>query len=432
MIKNTYNSVAKLVTLTCLMLVFVLSFSLITKPRVAIANDSVNVVFSNPAPITINTVAPAPTVAMPYPSTISVSGMTGTTTKVTVALNNLSHARANDIDMLLVSPTGAKFVMMSDSGGSLAASNVTLTLDDSAAGNLPFNTALISGAFRPTSFFSGTDVFPAPAPPPPYVIAPSENSGSFTSAFNGADPNGTWSLFVVDDQLTQSGNLAGGWGITVTTSGSTATTFTNSANVAINDVTSSISPASPYPSTIGVSGLSGVVTDVNVTLTGLSHTRSGDIDILLASPNGTALVLMSDVPVNSSSPITNLMFTFDDSASTPLPSSGPLASGTFRPTNFDTGTDVFPSPAPSGSYGSQLSTFNNASPNGNWSLYIVDDLEGEVGSLSGGWSLDITTAPYVPPTLGCGSASFSPLANKALNAVPIVNRLARLRIISFS
>lgn len=418
MLKNVSISVSKLATLICSALVFVLIFFLILKPWVATANDSVNVVFSNTTPITINTVALAPTVATPYPSTINVSGMTGTTTKVTVTLNGLSHARANDIDMLLVSPTGGKFVMMSDTGGSLAASSVNLLLDDAATQPLPLSTALFSGNYRPSSYFSGTDVFPAPAPVPPYVIAPSEGSSAFSDVFNGADPNGNWNLYIVDDLLLNSGNLAGGWALTVTTSGSPATMFTNSANIAINDVASTVTPASPYPSTINVTGVTGVITDLNVTLTGLSHTRSGDIDVLLVSPNGLAITLSSDVPVNSSSPVTNLTFTFDDAAASGLPFSGPIASGTYQPTNYSTGTDSFPSPAPPGPYSVPLTTFNNVSPNGTWSLYVVDDLEGEAGSLSGGWSLDITTAPYVPPMLGCGSASFSGPTSFATGAGP--------------
>ena len=428
--KNTSIGITKLATLLCSALVLVLICLLILKPWVTTAKASMNVVYSNPAPITINTVATAPTVATPYPSIISVSGMTGMTTKVTVTLNGLSHTRANDIDMLLVSPTGAKFVMMSDTGGSLAANNVTLVLDDAATGNLPSGVALASGTFRPSSYFSGTDIFPAPAPGPPYLIAASEGSDLFSNAFNGADPNGNWSLYIADDLLTNSGNLAGGWGISITTSGSPATLFTNSGNIAVNDVVTTITPASPYPSTIGVSGVTGVITDLNVTLTDLSHTRPGDIDVLLVSPNGLQILLMSDVPVNSSSPVTNLTFTFDDAATGFMPFSGPLASGTFHPTNNNTSPpESFPSPAPPGPYAAgALATFNNVSPNGTWSLYIVDDLDGDAGSLSGGWSMDITTAPFVPPTLGCGTASFSGPTSFATGSGPT----ARLLVISIT
>ncbi len=416
--RNAYINVMKPSMIVALSLVSALMLSLVHKPRIAMADDSVNVVFTNSTPISINTVAPAPTAAALYPSTVNVSGMTGTTTKVTITLTGLSHQRTPDIDMLLVSPTGAKFVMMSDVGAG-AASNVTLTLDDSAPQALPPATVLTSGSFRPTSFFSGTDVFPSPAPATPYLIAPSEGSSAFSDAFNSANPNGTWSLYVVDDALLNSGDISGGWGINITSTGSAATSFTNSSSIAINDVTSVVAQASLYPSQINISGVTGSVTDLNVTLTGLSHTRPGDIDVLLVSSNGLQQLLMSDVPVNNTSAISNLTFTFDDSAPGNLPFAGPLSSGTYRTTNFNTGTEAFPSPAPSPPYASgALADFNGVSPNGVWSLYIVDDLEGESGSLSGGWSLDITTAPFVPPTLGCGSPSFSGPTNYAAGTGP--------------
>ena len=48
----------------------------------------------------------------------------------------------------------------------------------------------------------------------------------------------------------------------------------------------------------------------------------------------------------------------------------------------------FPAPVPSGS--SLLSFFNGTSPNGTWSLYVFDDLGGDIGSIDGGWDLTIT------------------------------------------
>src|SRR4051812_29686061 len=63
--------------------------------------------FSNPASTTIKDF---PT-STPYPSTIAVSGLSGTVTKVTVTLTDLNHPFPDDIDILLVGPTGVKTVL---------------------------------------------------------------------------------------------------------------------------------------------------------------------------------------------------------------------------------------------------------------------------------------------------------------------------------
>jgi hypothetical protein len=54
--------------------------------------------FSNSGLITIQD----NTSALPYPSTISVSGLTGTITKVTATLSNINHTFPDDVDVLLV------------------------------------------------------------------------------------------------------------------------------------------------------------------------------------------------------------------------------------------------------------------------------------------------------------------------------------------
>ena len=93
--------------------------------------------------------------------------------------------------------------------------------------------------------------------------------------------------------------------------------------------------------------------------------------------------------------------TFDDAAPGGLASSGQIQSGTYRPTNLGVLSDPFDSsnavpPAPKAPYGTTLSVFNGANPNGAWYLYVVDDIAGQVGNIAGGWSLSIaTTDPLV-------------------------------------
>ena len=160
--------------------------------------------FANTTPISI----PILGSATPYPATIAVAALAGNVTKVTVKLNNLSHTYADDVDILLVGPGGQNAIILSDVGGGTQPMSVTLTLDDAAVSNLPDSTSLSSGTFKPTNIESG-DTFPAPAPAP--------SGGSALSVFNGTNPNGTWSLYVVDDLNSDAGNVAGGWELNITT-----------------------------------------------------------------------------------------------------------------------------------------------------------------------------------------------------------------------
>jgi uncharacterized repeat protein (TIGR01451 family) len=176
--------------------------------------------------------------------------------------------------------------------------------------------------------------------------------------------------------------------------GRSGNVFANPAAIVINDR----APATPYPSAITVSNVAGTVTKVTATLYNLTHDYPGDIDILLVGPGGTNVVLMSDAG-NGGFPIANVTLTFDDAAAGVLPSSGQVQSGTYRPANLGVLSDPFDSSnavpaAPKAPYGTTLSVFNGANPNGAWYLYVTDDIAGQVGNIAGGWSLSlITTDP---------------------------------------
>ena len=159
----------------------------------------------NTQPIGISTTA---ALATPYPSSIVVGGIKDPITRVTVTLHGFSHTYPNDVDILLVGPGGQRVMVMSDAGGSVGVSGLNLTFADAANGSLPENTVITSGTYKPTDHQPG-DTMPAPAPARPYSEA--------LSAFNGSDPNGTWSLYVADDLNPDGGSISGGWSLTVTT-----------------------------------------------------------------------------------------------------------------------------------------------------------------------------------------------------------------------
>jgi len=179
--------------------------------------------------------------------------------------------------------------------------------------------------------------------------------------------------------------------------------FKSTQSIAI-PLSGAIGASSPYPSSINVSGLVGNLDKITVTLNNLTHTYSRDIDILLIGPTGAKTILMSDMGDNS--PLNNLTFTFDASATNFLPETGQPTSGTYKPTDITdvNGADTFAnSPAPTGPYSADLSVFNHTNPNGVWSLYVIDDGQGDSGSIAGGWSIAISM-PNQPPVITSGNA----------------------------
>ena len=107
----------------------------------------------------------------------------------------------------------------------------------------------------------------------------------------------------------------------------------------------------------------------------------------------------------SSITINNVTLTFDDAASNSLPQFGQIISGTNHPTSYALATPPFPAAlTPPPPYSTNLSAFNGNNPNGDWSLYVIDDMPGDSGVISNGWILNLTTAGVVPPLADVGLA----------------------------
>ena len=177
-----------------------------------------------------------------------------------------------------------------------------------------------------------------------------------------------------------------------------AQSFANPSLIDIPRNTLTQGPASLYPSPITVSGVGTSLTNLNVTFNNLSHAYPDDIDILLVGPAGQNVLLMSDA--GGYFPISGLTLNFSDNAASLLGDETQLSSGTYKPTNYDAPymVDSFASPAPTtGPYGSTLSAFNGTNPNGVWNLYVLDDTQGNSGTMAGGWSLSVT-APIPEPS----------------------------------
>ena len=196
-----------------------------------------------------------------------------------------------------------------------------------------------------------------------------------------------------------------------TLSGGTVTapqTFSNATSISIpaGAPATTSGNAGPYPSAITVSGLPTTgVTVKSVGLNGFSHTWPNDVDVVLVSPTGVPVIIMSDCGGGTGSVTTNQNFVFDDNAVNSMGTAGALVSGTYKCTN-QTSPDNFPAPGPGNltqGLNPTLSTFTG-DMNGTWSLYIVDDVGGDYGSLSGGFTITFNVpAPLTgtfSPTVG--------------------------------
>ncbi len=161
--------------------------------------------------------------------------------------------------------------------------------------------------------------------------------------------------------------------------------------------------ALPYPSVKYVSGLTGVITKVTLTLNRFNHGDYGDVNIMLVSPEGTKLVVMSGA-MNGTFDSTERNITFDDAAGSFIPQASRPAGvdHTFKPRAYEVTT--FPDPAPSNPSGALydgvgptyadvgMAAFNGEDPNGSWALWVYDDLALNSGYFLGGWDITITTA----------------------------------------
>ncbi|MCB0662139.1 MAG: proprotein convertase P-domain-containing protein, partial [Saprospiraceae bacterium] len=109
----------------------------------------------------------------------------------------------------------------------------------------------------------------------------------------------------------------------------------------------------------------GTVKDVNVHNVDVTHTYTGDLDIKLRSPDGTEVLLWN----NSCSDKNDIYISFDDEASPgnwPCPATN---GNTYKPYQA-------------------LNRFNGKPIEGNWTLIISDNGDGDGGSLNG-WELEI-------------------------------------------
>ena len=143
---------------------------------------------------------------------------------------------------------------------------------------------------------------------------------------------------------------------------------------------------------VNVTNLPGhVLVGATVTLSNLTHSFPHDISVLLVSPSGSNVLLMSHT--GGGHAIANpINLTFDDTAAGSLPNYNPINAGTYKPSAYEGPVSLPGNLAATTPYGSTLSALNGSLAHGAWQLYVFDDLNGDAGVIAGGWSLTLTTA----------------------------------------
>jgi uncharacterized repeat protein (TIGR01451 family) len=166
-------------------------------------------------------------------------------------------------------------------------------------------------------------------------------------------------------------------------------------------------PASPYPSIIVVSNVTGLVSQISVTISNMSHSFPHDVSMLLESPDGLGSALMSSAAFDSE--MSNVTFTITpDAAAAILPANGAIVPGSYQPGNYGV-VPNFPAPAPDGPF-APLGIFSGAGSNfnGAWSLYVIDTTSGDAGSIADGWGLSVETIVPVNQLADLGISLVAP------------------------
>ena len=150
----------------------------------------------------------SPSPSSPTPSSILVSGLPKGTTDVNLVLNDLS-GYFGYTELVLESPSGRRAHVLSDSMDDGALTAVDLVLDDEARLPIPRSNMPLPGAYRPRNYDNDDQN---------EWVGGGEtiDMAAALSVFDGADPNGTWKLYVHQEYRFTAITI-GSWGLELTT-----------------------------------------------------------------------------------------------------------------------------------------------------------------------------------------------------------------------
>ena len=160
--------------------------------------------------------------SVPYGTVKLVTSAITSLSSVQVKLYGLSHTSLEDVVMLLRAPDGTCVALMQfgNIGVNMLntrVSNISITIADGGTAwttptTVPTDIPVDGGTYKPYAFAIHTLGSSFPAPFPTQTVDPETT----LSALAGKDPNGAWSLWIVDAKYLDSGVLAHGWDLVIT------------------------------------------------------------------------------------------------------------------------------------------------------------------------------------------------------------------------
>jgi subtilisin-like proprotein convertase family protein len=258
-------------------------------------------------------------------------------------LLNISYPSDPDLTATLVSPNGTSVVLFSNVGAPNVGNFTNTQFDDSSN---PAGTTSIAAGTPP---FTGT------------FITQGEVAGDPTSglnAFNGLQSGGNWTLNIITSNSATTGTLLN-WSLFLPKTQTFHYTQSTAAPIRGPNVTNSV---------INVPD-SFLVQNVTAQLS-ITYPNDPDLTAKLIAPDGTTVLLFSNVGQSSGSKANFTDTIFDDSASTNITQASAPFFSTFQ--TEDVG----------------LSALNLLQAHGAWTLQITSSAAGVIGSLVN-WSLTL-------------------------------------------
>lgn len=324
-----------------------------------------------------------------FSSTVQVSGQPGDPNLLN---NSLTITTIAEPPVVTLISAGANVI--SGSGNGSVGTNGTYTVQLFVENTGTISTVNLQGTLQNSSsltvFSGGTASYGAIAPG-------ATGAGQFTFATTSTNGGSIQAVLALQDPATLGTNIIY---VTNTFVMPVVKTFWNTNYISIptqaDQPQPDEGPANPYPSPIVVSGVSGDVSSVTVTVSNLFHTYPHDIGMLLVGPTGANCVLMSAV-ADYTTMYAPATVTFNQNATSVLANQEEnIVTASYQPADYYTSqygiTETYPNASePVGPYNTNLTVFNSAAPNGTWSLYVYDFAEGDAGWISNGWSLSFAT-----------------------------------------